>query len=214
MNENRQLPLRSEIKKEDQWRMEDLYGSDKEWETDYLRIWKKFQKAEQMHGKIKESARMCREILDWKQDTELMLERLYVYANQKWHEDMGNARYQQMAGKASDLSSAAEDVLSFVEPELMDLDEETLHRYFQAEPGLELYRRYIHELQRNREHILSKEMEQVLARASSMGQGPENIYSMFNNADLHFGEIRDTEGKPLEITQSSEIPWRQYLRQM
>lgn len=205
MNENRQLPLRSEIKKEDQWRMEDLYGSDKEWETDYLRIWKKFQKAEQMHGKIKESARMCREILDWKQDTELMLERLYVYANQKWHEDMGNARYQQMAGKASDLSSAAEDVLSFVEPELMDLDEETLHRYFQAEPGLELYRRYIHELQRNREHILSKEMEQVLARASSMGQGPENIYSMFNNADLHFGEIRDTEGKPLEITHGTFV---------
>ena len=38
-------------------------------------------------------------------------------------------------------------------------------------------------------HILTEEMEGVLAKASPMGNAPGNIFQMFNNADLDFGMI-------------------------
>ena len=56
-----------------------------------------------------------------------------------------------------------------------------------------------------REHVLSKEMEGVLAQVSQIADGPENIFSMFNNADVKFGTIEDEREKSVELTHGRYI---------
>ena len=82
----------------------------------------------------------------------------------------------------------------------MNLSEEAFAEYLREEKGLELYQRYVHEISRMREHVLSPEMEDVLAQVSQISDGPENIFSMFNNADVKFGTIKDENGEETELT--------------
>ena len=47
--------------------------------------------------------------------------------------------------------------------------------------------------------------ENILALAGDLAVGPDNIYSMFNNADLKFPTIRDVEGNTIQITHGNFI---------
>ena len=54
---------------------------------------------------------------------------------------------------------------------------------------------------------LEKEgMEALLASAGEMRHTPENVYSMFNNADLKFPEITDENGEQVRITSGRFVP--------
>lgn len=65
--------------------------------------------------------------------------------------------------------------------------------YLEENEELQLYKRYILKKLKDKKHILSEEMEAVLAKVSEIAKGPENIFSMFNNADVDFGKIADAE---------------------
>lgn len=60
------------------------------------------------------------------------------------------------------------DASSFVEPEILELDEETVTEFEKAYEPLRLYDRILKENFRKKEHILSPEMEAVLAKAGEM----------------------------------------------
>ena len=60
------------------------------------------------------------------------LESIYVYANQKSHQATGNQRYQEMSGKAADLSVRLSDALSFVEPEILSVEDRVLEQWLAA----------------------------------------------------------------------------------
>ncbi|MGI6071273.1 MAG: oligoendopeptidase F [Blautia sp.] len=196
------LPSRCEVAVEDCWNMKDLYLSDEVWETDAGKLEQRLEEFSRLQGVLSQNPDGMKKVLDHRQKLELLLERLYVYAGQKYHEDTGNAKYQQMTGRAEGLMTKTSDVLSFVEPELMEMEEERIWAFFEEEPSLSLYRRYVEEILRDKAHILSKELEQVLAKASVMAQGPQNIYSMFHNADLVFEEMEEEDGSKVEITHS------------
>ena len=76
----------------------------------------------------------------------------------------------------------------------MEMTEELFERFLEENEKLRLYKRFMEEIFRTRKHVLSKEMEEVMAQVSQIASGPENIFSMFNNADLRFGALRDEEG--------------------
>ena len=113
------------------------------------------------------------------------LEKIYVYANQRYHEDTGNHKYQELSARAARLEMEVSQALSFAEPEIMEIPEERLELFYEQVPGLEQYRRKLDECLRMKPHILSKEMEELLAQTGEMANGPQNIFSMFQNADLH-----------------------------
>ncbi len=52
-------------------------------------------------------------------------------------------------------------------------------------------------------HILSKEVESVLASVSDCLGAPESIYSMLTNSDMTFGEIVDESGRKVELTEGN-----------
>ena len=65
----------------------------------------------------------------------------------------------------SSMMAVLADASSFVEPEILELDEETVTEFEKAYEPLRLYDRILKENFRKKEHILSPEMEAVLAKA-------------------------------------------------
>ncbi len=129
-----------------------------------------------------------------------MMERVYVYANQKYHEDTGNPVYQDLADKAGVIVVQTESATSFSTPEILSIPEETLERFRSEEEGLKVYDFYLSNILRRKPHILSAQMEELLADAGEMASSPDNIYSKFNNADIKFPEIKDEKGNKIRIT--------------
>ena len=67
------------------------------------------------------------------------------------------------------------------------------------------YKRAIDEIMRQKEHTLSAAEENILAQCGEMAAAPENIFSMFNNADIKFPYITDVEGNKIRITHGNFI---------
>lgn len=205
MSEMKKNPRREEADVKDCWRLEDLYPSDAAWEKDLLEIRRQLESFAGYAGRLGESSGTLLLALQEQDAISLRMERLYVYASQKSHQDMGNARWQDMADRAQAQMAQAGERLSFVEPELLAISGEVWERYLKEEPRLALYERLMEEKRRKKAHILSPEMESVLAKASEMGQSPQNIFMMFNNADIQFGSVRDEDGQERELTQGRYV---------
>lgn len=195
---------RAEQRTQDCWAMEDLYENDQLWEKDYRRLQEELEQFAAYRGTVTETGRQLFEILKKMDELNCRFEKIYVYANQRYHEDTGNSHYQGFSARASRLSMEVEQAFSFVEPELMELTEEKLMQYEKEQKGLSVYHRKVMESLRMKPHVLSKEMEELLAQTGEMGGAPENIFSMFQNADLKFGTVL-VDGKETEITQGNFV---------
>lgn len=200
MTEANYLPKRSEVEAQFKWAIEDLYANDELWEKEYDKLRQMLAKAIEYQGRLSKSAKSLLSFLKLKDELSTMMERVYVYANQKYHEDTGNSLYQDLADKAGVLTVQMDSALSFATPEILTIAEETLDQFKQEEEGLRLYDFHLSNILRSKPHILTAELEALLADAGEMASSPDNIYSKFNNADLKFPEIQDETGDRVRIT--------------
>ena len=60
-----------------------------------------------------------------------------------------------------------------------------------------------------KEHSLSEKEEVLLAKASQVMSVPNEIFSKFNNADVHFGSIIDESGNKVELTNGTYVKYMQ-----
>lgn len=194
------LPLRDETDKKYHWRIEDLYETDKLWEADYEKALCQLKKEPEYKGRLNESEEIMYQALKECDDLEQMLEKLYVYANQKYYEDTGNPVYQNLAGKSQNLMTMFYAKYSYQEPEILEMSEEQLRTLVQSGGKIKLFRHYLENILRQKPHILSAEMENAMANAGDMAQGAKDIFSSFNNADIKFAPIQDSDGKEIEVT--------------
>ncbi|MDW2003796.1 M3 family metallopeptidase, partial [Vibrio sp. 2304] len=67
-----------------------------------------------------------------------------------------------------------------------------------------MYEHFIDDILRRKEHILSDKEESIIAQYSEALMAPENIYSIFNGADLTFPVI-NKNGTEIEITKGNFI---------
>ena len=183
-----------------QWHIEDLYASDELWEKDYKALAKETKELAAYEGRLKEGSAIFVEYMHKKEAVLKKFEAVYVYANQRYHEDTGNSFYQGLSGKAQALSLQLDSAVVFEEPELLAIGKEEITSWFEHNPDMELYRRYFYELFRQQEHVLSKEEEGILADVSDMSADISNIFSMFNNADIRFPSIEGKEGEKIPVS--------------
>ena len=190
---------REEIPQQYKWKMEDLYAANEAWEADFKKLQNGIAELQKYEGTLGSSAENLLKMHETCDTLNQIAEKVYVYANQRLHENTGNAYYQGLAGKAQMLLVQMSEASSYIEPELLDIPEETLEEMLQSE-GLAKYETYYKRLLRRKEHILSKEMEELLAGVEEVAEGPKDTFMMFNNADIKFPVITGEDGEPVEIT--------------
>lgn len=185
--------------------MEDLYANEELWQQDFETLKADAERIASYKGRLSEGGSVLLELLQLRDAIDMRFEKVYVYANQRLHEDTAESRYQEMSGKAQSLLVLLSGAEAYLTPEILALPKEKLESYQREEPGLSLYEHFLGEVLRGKEHTLSPELEELLAQTGEMAEGPKDIFSMFNNADIQFPTIRGEEGEPIEVTHGSYI---------
>ncbi|WP_168119487.1 oligoendopeptidase F [Paenibacillus sp. HB172176] len=198
-----QLPKRSETAEEFRWKLEDLFADRKAWDQEYSAAKALIEKASRFQGKLSDPAELkaCFELED---ELSLHVERLYVYANMRHHEDTAEADYQALSDKSKKLSVETGEALSFVTPEVLSLSDEALSAMID-DPSLAKYRHTLEEMRRQKAHVLSKSEEALLAQVGNVSSAPSTIFGMLNNADLKFPKVKNEKGEEVELTHGSYI---------
>ncbi|MBW7455859.1 oligoendopeptidase F [Paenibacillus sepulcri] len=197
------VPKRSETAPENSWKLEDLFESQSAWDKEYSHAKELMKKVNAFEGKLADpkQVKSCFELED---ELSQHVERLYVYANLKHHEDTAEAEFQALSEKSKKLSVETGEALSFITPEILSLSDADLEAMINNS-DLAKYRHTLEEMRREKAHILSKSEEALLAAVGNVSQAPGTIFSMLNNADLKFPKVKDENGEEVELTQGRYI---------
>ena len=190
---------REEISNEFKWKMEDIYPTEEAWEADYRKVSECVPMIKSFEGTLGDSAEQLCKMQETYDDINWTVEKLHVYANQRMHENTANAFYQGLVGRVQVLEVQLMEATSYIMPEILAIPEENFKAMLESDV-LAKYRTYFGRILRKKAHVLSGEMEELLAGAREVGEGPSDIFMMFNNADIKFPVITGEDGKPVEIT--------------
>lgn len=157
-------------------------------------------------GKISQSAQELLAFLRLDDEANIALSRLLNYAQRKSDEDTRVSKYQDFASQAMSLYVSVASACAWFTPELLSLDQQAMEAFYQQCPELELYRRNLDRIFRRKEHTLSPAEEALLASAGEMAAQPDNIYSMFADADLTFADAVDSQGEKHPVTHGTYGP--------
>ena len=204
MSEMKKIWKREEIPVEHTWATEDLYVSDAAWEEDLQKMIEEGKVLASYAGKLN-NAEDLYAFLYADEMADLRVGRLANYAMRKGDEDTRNPVYQAMNGKFRSIMVKLGSDCSFASPEIMEISDEDMDRFYVEKPELERYRRYLTNMRRRKAHTLSAAEERILAATGEMSGAPSNIYSMFANADIKFRDAVDSEGKSYAVRQGTFV---------
>lgn len=197
------MKSRSDIPVEYTWNLESIFAVNDDWERNFQRLQQRIPELEALQGTLAQSGQSLWLVLQKRDELFELLERLYVYASMRKDEDTTNSLYQGMADRVGQLYVRLLTAASFIEPEILALSQETIGRFFQEAPELSLYRQQLDDMNRKRGHVLSTEIEAVLAAANEMAEGPGSIFTMIDNADLKLPTIVNEHGEAVELTKGN-----------
>lgn len=200
MHMAKELLKRNEVKEEFTWDLTDLYPDTAAWEETVKDIQVMAKELEKMKGKVAESPGNLLAALTRLEEMEKKTDPAFSYAQRLNDQDTGDTVHQGMVQRLHSIFTDISGRLAFMDPEILEMDEDTLEQYFTQEPGLEAYRKYIQEIQRLKPHRLSAEMERLLAMTGEISGLPGQTFSIFNNADLKLPEMTDEKGETVRIT--------------
>ncbi len=209
MEQNNQIRERAEIPFEDKWSIEDLYESDALWDAELMTLDQDKEVLLSYADHLADSADSLLNYLKMTEQTEVKVGRLANYCMRKADEDTRNSVYQAMTGKFMSTAVSLSAATSFETPEIMAITDEMLDEFYRLAPALGRYRRYLTDLRRRKDHILSAKEEKLLAAAGEMAQAPDSIYGMFSDADITFDDAIDAKGEKRPLTQSTFVQYQE-----
>ena len=205
MESTKEIRQRDEIPAEDKWAIEDLYETDAAWEQELATVAADQEHLSSFAGHLGDSPEQLLSYLQSVEQVNIKGERLANYCMRKSDEDTRIAKYQAMVGNFMNVYVGLSAATSFETPEILSISDEKLDSFFAAEPALERYHRYLRDIRRRGEHILSPAEEKLLAAAGEMANAPDNIYGMLTDADMKFPDAVDGEGKKHPLTQGTFV---------
>lgn len=201
---------REDIPEQYKWKIELIYKTDEEWEKEFHLYSGKLGQIESLKGTLNKSSQNLLHAIHTLHDIEMHIEKLYVYAHLRKDEDTTNSFYQEMYQKAYSLYVQYGEKSSFFVPELLSMDKEVIYNFLESEPDLAIYKHFIEDIIRQKEHTLPKEQEEILAMGGEIFSLPGKVFSMLDNADMIYGTITDENGKEIQLTKALYGKYQQH----
>lgn len=190
---------RADIAIEDTWDLTTMFASDNAWDKAAEQAPEKVSAATAFRGRFAEGPATIKEALDAIYAANEALQKLVVYAALRKDEDQTDTESLARYERAIQISIRASEELSFVQPELVGLPEETLRAAIESDQ-LKAYRFLLEETERQRAHVLTEEVESILAQMSDVVRAPGEAMSALDNADIEYGAVTDEDGNEVELT--------------
>jgi oligoendopeptidase F len=197
------LPKRSELAPEQCWDIENVFASPADWERALAAATDNLAGIERHQGVLGTSGEALLAAL---RDRDALIHevwRIELYGSMRVAEDATNPASLAMNDRAHGVFAQALAAASFIEPEILAIEPDTLQRFVQETPDLAVFGHYLDKLQRRRAHVRSSEVEQILAQAGEPLAAFHAIHSALADADLKLGRITDEHGNEVELGQGN-----------
>lgn len=198
---------RKDIDPKYKWDLTVIYKDEDAFFADYKRAEGLIGELGALEGGMLKSAEGLYAVLSKVSEIEAVIDKLWQFASLSFAVDTADNKAQALNEKVRNLAVKAGTVSWFVGPYLLRLDDKTLDAWFMEYPSLESYRRMIEKNIRSKPHTLSDECEQLLSKLADFRGQSGQTRSLFANADLRFGKIKDSEGKSVELTDTNYVPF-------
>jgi len=201
-----ELKTRDQVAAEFKWNTATICKDDAEWQARYDALSASYaQDIRQYEGKVGDSAENLLGVLQTYNKIYEELGKLYLYASLKSDEDTANTKYSGMKDNMMSMWAAASAAGSFMRPEIIAIGEDKVNGYMQANADLQMYKHYFHDLFRQQAHVLTPDKEEILARASEIGNAARGIYNSLVQTDFVFGKAVDSKGMEHEVTHGTFV---------
>jgi len=197
------LPPRSDIPIEETWNLESIFTSIVEWEAALKEVENKLSEASTFQEKLADNPETLLKCLDFVEQIYRLATKVMVYGLLGSSVDTTDQDALARAGQSRAIMNRVGAAISFVEPELLAIEADTLQQWMNEEPKLAIYAHYFDSLKRQQKHVRSSEVEEVLALAGEPTSVPYNAYGAITNADLKFKPVKSRHGLKMDVGQSS-----------
>ncbi len=195
------LLTRDQVPEAHKWNIKALFESDEQWEAEFLAARDLPAGIRAYQGRLAESDHILAEALRTWFEANRKLEKLWVYAHLRRDEDLSNSKYQDMFSRAQSAYIALSTAGSFLAPEILSIDDETMSEWLKGEE-LCIYEIWLRDLLRGKPHTLSEAEERLLSMASEPLASFFTVFSVLKNVDLaaRLPTIVDEEGREQKLT--------------
>jgi oligoendopeptidase F len=197
------VPTREEIDDEYRWQLTSLFESDEEWESTFDTVSESIEDFSEFEGTLTDDAATLARFLDRYETIMRRVENVFTYAHLRKDENTQNSDTQAMFARAKSLYTEAQSAVSFLEPEIQELDRDDVQELIDAEPDLAQYEHYFDDILRGKPHTRSQEVESLLADLGEVTGSPGEIYNTLSNADMTFPTVEGPDGDDVQITLSN-----------
>lgn len=197
-----ELKKREEIDDKYKWKVDKVYKNIEDFEKDFEEVKKEAVKLQDYSGKLTNGETIL-EYLKLDEKISRKVEKLFIYAHLKSDEDTSNPTYQALMSKIDIYMAEFSSYTAFFVPEILSLDDKFIMDEIDRIEELHQYKFLFEDILKEKPHILSKEMEELLASASDCLDAPSAIHNMLTNADMTFGKIKDEDGNEVELSEGN-----------
>jgi oligoendopeptidase F len=193
---------RADFPPESKWKPEDVYPTWKDFEADYDAALAELPKLGAYKGKLKDGPSV---MADYLEETVKLIPRviqMMSYANFAMSVDSADQVPKAYVGQAMSLAGQLGAVTAFAEPEMLEIGEKLLE-WTEQEPRLAIYHHYFDDLLRQKEHMRSAEVEEVLGLLAEPFAQIQRTASELAGADIKFEPAVDSEGQTHPVTQGA-----------
>ena len=202
------MKTRAEIDDKYKIDLKDLFENDKDFLNKLDILDEKIDELLKYQEHILDSSKNLVELLTLDDDINSELEKCYLYAHINNDLDLSEKRSNEFYGMAMKVYNKYSMNTSYIVPELLQSDYKVIEKFVDERKELKQYERYLKKIFKEKKHFLSKEEERVLSIITDSFRLPENAHSKLMDADLTFENIKDENGKKVELTSSN---WAKYL---
>ncbi len=196
-------PARASVPVEQTWDLESLYPDIAAWEADLCQLEPLTTAVQAYQGRVAAGPEVLFSCLQAQDQLHLTLQRVYWYANNRIAEDQTDPAFQALTDRAAAALARVNAGTAFLEPELLAMAEGAVEQFLNDHPDLALYRLYLSDILAQREHMLGREGEEVLASMSELLQAPFEVWKNTANADIVYDPVTDDQGRQVPMSLSA-----------
>jgi oligoendopeptidase F len=200
---NQTLPPRSEISIQETWNLENVFPDVKSWEKAMDEVLSLVPELADYKGRLSKNAKTLADFFELFEHTLRLAGKVAIYGSLASAVDTSDQEAQARAGQGQSVYVRLNAATAFLNPELMSIGFDTLRQWLHEDDRLSRLEHFLNKLEREKDHVRSNEVEEVLALSGEPLSDFFRAYTMLTNADLKFNDAVDSQGRNIEVGQSS-----------
>lgn len=195
---------RTKVKKNQTWNSESLFATPQAFDDAVKNLLESLPNVKKYQGHLGDSTEIFLEAMRAMDELDQRASKIRVYANMSNAVDANDSAAAAMNSKAMSALAQAGAAASYLEPELLAIGEAKLRGWVDGDPRLQKFDFFFTDLFRKQAHVRSAEVEELLGMLRDPFQAVRMTAGAIANADFKFKPARDSQGKKLELTQSTK----------